>query len=82
LRKDWEHRLPEDKGARCVRYFGHWSKEARKEGERPKSPPSNGRFGWLTPRSLARWEMVKQVVMVLKYKGAQITEENIKTHLG
>ena len=36
LRKDWEHRLREDKGARCVRYFGHWSTDGRARGERRK----------------------------------------------
>jgi len=82
LQKDWVFRLPEDKGARCVRYFGHWSKLPRKEKERRKSPPSNGRFGWLTPRSRAWREMVKQVVMVLRFKGAKISEANIKDLLG
>jgi hypothetical protein len=82
LRKDWEHRLPEDKGARCVRYFGHWSKEVRTKGGRRKGPPCNSRFGWMTPRARAWRELVKQVVIVLKYKGAKITEHNIKDILG
>ena len=82
LRKDWEHRLPEDKGARCVRYFGHWSKMVRSDGERRKGPPSNSRFGWMTPRARAWREQVKQVVMVLKYKGAKINEANIKDVIG
>ena len=82
LRKDWEHRLPEDKGARCVRYFGHWSKDGRVAGERRKPPPDNGRFGWLTARARAWREMVKQAVMVLNYQGAKITEQNIKDRLG
>ena len=34
LSADWEHRLPEDKGARCVRYFGHWSANRRQDRER------------------------------------------------
>ena len=33
LSADWEHRLPEDKGARCIRYFGHWEPTARKPGQ-------------------------------------------------
>jgi hypothetical protein len=82
LRKDWEHRLPEDKGARCVRYFGHWSKEPRREGERTKTPPNKARFGWLTPRACAWREMVKQVVTVLNHNGAKIIEGNIKDILG
>jgi hypothetical protein len=36
LRKDWNCRLAEDKGARCVRYFGHWSTRNRETGERRK----------------------------------------------
>ena len=46
LRKDWEHRQPEDKGARCIRYFGHWSIEPLQEAERRKSPPCNSRISW------------------------------------
>jgi hypothetical protein len=82
LRKDWEHRLPEDKGARCIRCFGHWSREPRPEGERAKTPPYKARFGWMTPRACAWREMVKQMVTVLNYKGAKITEQNIKDKLG
>ncbi len=82
LRKDWESRLPEDKGARCIRYFGHWSKAARREGERAKLPPYKARFAWLTPRACAWREMVKQVVTVLNHKGAKMTEQNIKDRLG
>jgi hypothetical protein len=82
LSKDWENRLPEDKGARCVRYFGHWSKTVRINKERRKSPPHNGRFGWMTPRARAWRAMVKQVMIVLKYKDATITEHNIKFVFG
>ncbi len=82
LRKDWEHRLPEDKGARCIRYFGHWSKDRKQPGERPKPPVYNSRTGWLTPRARVWREMVKQVVIVLKSKGANITEENMKDIAG
>jgi excisionase family DNA binding protein len=82
LQKDWDNRLPEDKGARCVRYFGHWSKEPRQEGKRAKTTPHKSQFGWMTPRACAWREMVKQAVTVLNYKGAKITEENIKDILG
>ena len=82
LSKDWEHRLPEDKGARCVRYFGHWSNHVRTLGERRTTPPNGSRFGWMTPRARAWRELVKQVVIVLKYKGATITEDNIKDTFG
>jgi hypothetical protein len=82
LSKDWKQRLPEDKGARCVRYFGHWSKVPRKPKERPTSPPVKSVFGWMTPRARAWREMIKQVVLVLKYKGVQITEENMKEIAG
>ena len=82
LRKDWEHRLREDKGARCVRYFGHWSTDGRARGERRKPPPQNGRFGWMTPRARAWREMVKQMILVLNYNGAKLTQDNIKDTLG
>jgi hypothetical protein len=82
LSADWEHRLPEDKGARCVRYFGHWSKSQRVQGEHRRSPPHASRFGWMTPHARAWRELVKQVVIVLKYKGTQIDEGNIKEILG
>ena len=82
LKKDWNHRWPEDKGARCIRYFGHWSKEPRKPGERCKSPPNGSRFGWTKPRARAWRALVKQVVIVLNYKGTKITETNIKDILG
>jgi hypothetical protein len=82
LGKDWEHRLPEDKGARCVRYFGHWSKTARIKGARRKGPPFNSRFGWMTPRARAWRELVKQVVLVLNSQGANIGEASIKDILG
>lgn len=82
LQKDWNHRLPEDKGARCVRFFGHWSKSGQRRGERKAAPPHNARFGWLTPQARAWREMLKQVVMVLRYQGADISEANIKQVIG
>jgi len=82
LQKDWDHRWPEDKGARCVRYFGHWSKEPKGKTQRRIGPPFNSRFGWMTPRARAWREMIKQVVIVLKFKGTVLTEENIKDRLG
>ena len=59
LHKDWDSRLPEDKGARCVRYFGHWSKEPRREAERAKTTPHESRFGWMTARARA-WREIGQ----------------------
>jgi len=82
LKKDWEYRWPEDKGARCIRYFGHWSKTARKVGERLQSPPNGSQIGWTKPKARAWREMIKQVVTVLNYKGAKITEFNIKDVAG
>jgi hypothetical protein len=82
LSKDWEHRLPEDKGARCVRYFGHWSKTPRGKGKRRKAPPYNSRFGWMTPRARAWRELMKQICIVIKYKGFKLTEANIKEIMG
>jgi hypothetical protein len=82
LSADWENRLPEDKGARCVRYFGHWSKPPRVTGQRRRTPPHGSRFGWMHARSRAWREMLKQIVVVLRYKGAPITEQNTKDILG
>lgn len=48
LSKDWACRLSEDRSARCVRYFGHWSNQARLPGERCKVPPHGSLFGWVT----------------------------------
>ena len=82
LQKDWVHRLPEDKGARCVRYFGHWATTGRVRRQRRLSPPFNARFGWLTPKARAWREMLKQVVLALRYKGTDISETNIKDIIG
>ncbi|HWD20818.1 MAG TPA: hypothetical protein VHB20_16240 [Verrucomicrobiae bacterium] len=82
LRKDWESRLPEDKGARCVRYFGHWSADPQRKGECKATPPHKGRFGWMTPRARAWREMVKQTVIVLNHNGAKLTEQNFKDAVG
>jgi len=82
LTKDWEQRLPEDKGARCIRYFGHWSKAPRQPGERREPRPQGHQFGWNKPRARAWREMVKQTVTVLAYKGAKLNEWNIKDVLG
>lgn len=82
LRKDWDHRLPEDKGARCVRYFGHWSRTEQLRGARKAAPPHNARFGWLTPQASAWREMVRQTVLVLRFKGADLSEANIREVIG
>jgi len=82
LCKDWAHRLPEDKGARCVRYFGHWSKQARSPGERCKTPPNGSRFGWMTPRARAWRELVQQVAIMARHEGTPLAEDNIKDLLG
>ncbi len=82
LRKDWDQRWPEDKGARCVRYFGHWANIPRIKGRRRIAPPHNSRFGWMTPGAHVWREMVKQAVLVLNHKGADLTEANIKERVG
>ena len=82
LAKDWEHRLREDKGARCIRYFGHWSKMPRQIGQGLQTCPQSQRFGWIKPRARAWREMVKQLAIVLAYKGVRINEENMKEIAG
>lgn len=82
LKKDWNHRLPEDKGARCIRYFGHWLKEPRQQGERRVTPRSASMRGWTRPRARAWREMLKQLATVLAYKGTKINEHNVQDILG
>ncbi|MGD0410640.1 MAG: hypothetical protein ABSC18_02980 [Verrucomicrobiota bacterium] len=82
MMKDHGARLPEDKGARCVRMFGHWHKEARKPAARAIKPPFNSRMGWNTILGRVWRDIVKQVVIVLNYKGAKITQQNIKDVVG
>jgi hypothetical protein len=82
LSKDWEHRLPEDKGARCVRYFGHWAKGKRALGERRAVPPNGSRFGWVTPRARMWRELIQQVSIVARYEGTHFAEETIKDLMG
>jgi hypothetical protein len=82
MMKDHGARLPEDKGARCVRMFGHWHKEPRKPGRRAIKPLFNSRMGWNTVPARVWREIVKQIVTVLNYKGAKITEQNIKDVVG
>lgn len=82
LKKDWNHRWLEDKGARCVRYFGHWSKSARRQGERNAKPPFGPRFGWMTPRARMWRELVSQVATVARYEGMPLAEVKVKELLG
>ena len=82
LSKDWLHRLPEDKGSRCVRYFGHWSKAPKFLCKHPVTPPHNSRFGWLTPKAQMWRELVRQVSIVARYEGTPLVEDSIKELLG
>ena len=82
LMKDWAQRPPEDKGARCLRYFGHWSKTPRQPGQRREKPPEDHQFSWNTPPARAWREMVKQTVAVLAKRGTTLTEENIAEVVG
>lgn len=80
LSKDWLRRRPDDKGARCVRYFGHWHTKAK--GKRPAKPRFNHHFGYVTPRARALREMWKQAVTVVNSKGAGLNEDNAAEKLG
>ena len=82
LSKDWNHRLPEDKGARCIRYFGHWSRTERKEGERRKLPPNNSRFGWMTPRARAWRETGQTGGDCFKIQGREDQRTQHQRHSG
>jgi len=82
LMKDWEQRPREDKGARCLRYFGHWSNRPRHQGQRRETPPEGHQFSWNTPPARAWREMVKQTVAVLAKRGTTLTEDNIAEIVG
>jgi len=82
LTKGWEHRLPEDKGARCLRYFGHWSKTTRRPSQKRERCPNGYEFGWNKPKARAWREKIKQVVTVLASKGTVLNEDNVKAIVG
>jgi len=82
LAKDWEQRPPEDKGARCLRYFGHWSITSRLPGQRREKAPEGHQFSWNTPPARAWREMMKQMTAALTTKGTTLTEDNIKETVG
>lgn len=82
LKKDWANRLPEDRGARCLRYFGHWDAAPRAEGTRRKAPPWGSRFGWLGEGGRGWREKMRQLAMVSKLQGAPLTPDSIAHELG
>lgn len=73
LSKSWNERRAEDKGGRCLRYFGRWSKAGLKVG-----PPMSSRHGSVTPRACAWRACMKQVQMATRHLGVELNEENIK----
>ncbi|MGA2543222.1 MAG: hypothetical protein ABSG78_16855 [Verrucomicrobiota bacterium] len=94
MMKDFQNRIPEDKGARRVSYWGHWGKappvsRCRYGPNLPGAgkmtkPPWGCKFGWNTETQGGQlWrEMVRQAVEVLNLDGNTITEDNIAEVVG
>lgn len=81
LSKDWSARRPEDKGARCIRYGGHWSRKAQKGVRRAR--PCMAVFGWATPRARAWRVFLAQMAVVLEVRDQiKLTPENIAEKWG
>lgn len=77
LGKSWEERTADDKGGRCVRYFGRWDKRGAKVG-----PPMSARHGAVTPRACAWRACMKQIQWATAYHGLELNEKNIKEYNG
>ena len=77
LGKSWSERTPDDRGKRCLRYFGRWSKSGVKCG-----PPMSSRFGAMTPKAQAWRACMKQIQMATKLNGVELHENNIKELVG
>ena len=77
LGKSWEERTADDKGGRCVRYFGKWDRQGAKVG-----PPMSARHGSVTPRACAWRQCMKQIQWVTAFHGLELNEQNIKEHNG
>jgi len=61
IQKSFENREERDKGARFVRYFGHWCKREREPGERMMRPPMSGNHGLCSPAATAWRVRMKQI---------------------
>jgi len=77
LGKSWSERTADDKGGRCVRYFGRWDKSGAK-----CSPPMSARHGAVAPRACAWRACMKQIQWATNYHGLELNEKNIAEHNG
>jgi len=77
LSKSWNERRAEDKGGRCLRYFGRWSKAGLKVG-----PPMSARHGSMTERAQAWRACCRQIQMATRFLGVELNEQNIKEYNG
>lgn len=76
--KGWNERTADDKGARCVRYFGHsW----KKNGLASKAP-FGIRYCACSARAGAWREAMKQVQLLTRLHGVELTPENIRAWHG
>lgn len=83
ISKGFAHRQEDDRGGRCVRYFGAWSKDGVKMG-----PPMSARHGSLTAKARAWRKGVAWLAAHWRESYASRTgyvpmdERNAKEHLG
>jgi len=73
--KSWEHRTEDDKGARLIRYFGQWMNAG-------KAPPWTARHGGLSARAVAWRNCMKQIAVVCRETGINLTESNAREAMG
>lgn len=71
--KGWNERTSDDKGARCVRYFGQWKKNGL-----PSKPPFGIRFCSCSARAGAWRAAMKQVQLLTKLHGVELNAQNIR----
>lgn len=88
ISKGWAQRLDSFSGARVVRYFGHWSKFARKVGSDgkllpPMKPRYNHKFSWNTAGGKVLRLKYKQAFSSLRVNdGVEVTIQNVSEVFG
>lgn len=85
--KGWAERTADDKGARTVRYFGHWGNcpipVCKKTGRKmPWRPPFSLRYCACSARAGAWREAMHQVQLITKLHGLELHQDNIKSLVG
>jgi len=80
ISKGFALRIPEMKGVRLVRYFGHW--DTRPAVNRPAKPPWSARHGRMTESAIAWRACMKQVQIQSRLQGREVTPENVRQECG